>query len=104
MAGDEIEVREDAAHHRFEIWVGQQPAGKTVYRGGGALYEFLHTEIDPAFEGQGLGSELIGTTLDRIRERGAGLLPYCPFIKAYIQKHPEYKDLVPEPAWARFEL
>lgn len=104
MSDDTIEVREDAAHHRFEIWVGEKPAGKTVYRGGGELYEFLHTEIDPSFEGQGLGSKLIRSTLDSIRERGAKLLPYCPFIKAYIQKHPEYKDLVPEEAWARFEL
>lgn len=101
---DEVEVREDAAHHRFEIRVGEEPAGQAVYRGGGALYEFLHTEIDPSFEGRGLGSTLIRSTLDTLRERGAQLLPYCPFVKAYIQKHPEYRDLVPEQARDRFEV
>ena len=92
---DQVEVREDAAHHRFEIWVGEKPAGQAVYRGGGEVYEFLHTEIAPSFEGRGLGSTLIHHVLDTMRERGAQVKPYCPFVSAYIEKHPEYADLVP---------
>jgi uncharacterized protein len=98
------EVREDAAHHRFEIWVGDKRAGMTVYRGGGELYEFLHTEIDGAFGGRGLGSILIRQTLETVRARGAHVLPFCPFVKAFIAEHPEYVDLVPVPARERFGL
>jgi uncharacterized protein len=98
------QVRENAEHHRFEIWLADEPAGKAVYRGGGELYEFLHTEIDPAFGGQGLGSILIRRTLDTVRARGAQVLPFCPFVKAYIAKHPAYVDLVPESSRARFGL
>ena len=56
----------------------------------------MHTEIKPEFEGQGLGGALIRNTLDDVRSRGLAVLPYCPFVRGYIDKHrEEYLDLVP---------
>ncbi|MFD8971309.1 MULTISPECIES: GNAT family N-acetyltransferase [unclassified Streptomyces] len=65
---------------------------------------FIHTEIDPRFGGRGLGGLLARGALDDARARGLRVLPYCPFIRGWIRKHPEYADLVPETRRARFGL
>lgn len=54
----------------------------------------VHTDIDPAFEGGGLGRLLVGAALDDIRERGLQVVPLCPFVAAYIRRNPGYADLV----------
>jgi predicted GNAT family acetyltransferase len=80
--------------HRYEIRVGGELAGFAVYhRRGGRAY-FVHTEIDPAFEGKGLGSSLAKGALDAERARGELIVPLCPFIRSYIDRHPETADLV----------
>jgi predicted GNAT family acetyltransferase len=100
----EREVRENAADQRFEILLDGEVAGFSRYQLFGADYAFTHTEIDERFEGQGLGSALVTGLLDAMRERGAKVLPYCPFVKSYLQRHPEYADLVPADKRERFEL
>jgi predicted GNAT family acetyltransferase len=65
---------------------------------------FNHTEIYDEFEGHGLGSTLASEALADARKRGLSVLPYCPFINAYIKRHPEYVDLVPESDRGRFGL
>ena len=91
---------------RFEIHLGDELAGFSVYelRDDGATYAFSHTEVDEKFEGKGLGSELAKTMLDELRAKGAAVLPYCPFVRAWIRRHPDYRDLVPERDWAYFKL
>jgi predicted GNAT family acetyltransferase len=59
---------------------------------------FTHTEIDPVFEGHGLGSALAAGALDDVRRRGLAVIPRCPFIRRYIERHPEYANLVHTPA------
>jgi hypothetical protein len=54
----------------------------------------VHTEIDPSFEGQGIGSALVRGALDVERAAGTAIVPLCPFVRGYIDKHPEYADLV----------
>jgi predicted GNAT family acetyltransferase len=54
----------------------------------------LHTEVDPAVEGTGVGSELVAAALHDIRERGLSAVVICPFVRAYMRRHPEYADLV----------
>jgi predicted GNAT family acetyltransferase len=66
---------------------------------------FTHTDIDDAFEGRGLGSTLVRAALDTARERGLAVRPDCPFVRAYVAKHPdEYLDLVPEELRPRLDL
>ncbi len=103
-ADADITVREVPERRRYEILVGDDVAGFTVYRADGDRYAFMHTEIDPAFEGRGLGSVLIKDTLDDMRRRGIAVLPYCPFVRRYISRHPEYLDLVPAGDRGQFEL
>ena len=100
----EREVRDDPAEQRFEILVSGEPAGFSKYQLMGEDYAFTHTEIDERFEGQGLGSALVRGVLDEMRERGARVLPYCPFVKSFIQRHEEYVDLVPRASRQKFEL
>jgi predicted GNAT family acetyltransferase len=89
---------------RFEIRVDGELAGFEQYRRRGSLIAFIHTEIDPRFEGQGLGKELVRTVLDTARKGALEVLPFCPFVRGYIEKHPEYLDLVPESQREQFDL
>ena len=96
------EVRDNPAEHRYEIHVDGTLAGFSAYRRRPGAVVFTHTEIDPSYEGKGLGSVLARRALDDVRARGLGVMPLCPFINGYIQRHPEYADLVtgqedPEP-------
>ena len=103
-AADQLrEVRDVPDQHRYEIRLGGKLAGFTVYhRRGGRTY-FVHTEIDPAFEGKGLGSALAGGALDNERELGGPVVPLCPFIRSYIDRHPAYGNLVDHDMLARID-
>ncbi|MEO3862981.1 GNAT family N-acetyltransferase [Acrocarpospora sp. B8E8] len=82
--------------HRYEILVEGDVAGFAQYRLRPGKIVFLHTEIDSAFEGQGLGSQLARAALNGARDRALSVVPLCPFIASYIKRHPEYADLVPD--------
>jgi predicted GNAT family acetyltransferase len=97
-------VVDDPEASRFEVLVDGEVAGFAEYRRTASWVAFTHTVVDPAFEGRGLGSVLARGALDATREAGAPVLPYCPFIRGYIQRHPAYLDLVPADRRAEFEL
>ena len=100
-------VTDNADAHRYELRVDGdgEVAGYVDYHDRGKRRALNHTVIEPAYEGQGLGSQLARAVLDDIRARGLDLLPYCPFIRSYIARHrEEYVDLVPEADRAQFEL
>jgi uncharacterized protein len=98
-------VRDNTGQHRFEITVDGELAGFADYHDHAGRRTFTHTEIEDAFEGQGLGSTLVRHVLDDARERGVEVIPVCPFVRAYIARHlDQYVDLVPEPMRAKFHL
>ena len=97
-------ITDNAEAHRYEIHVEGELAGFVQYRRRPGLIAFIHTEIDPRFEGQGLGSELIASVLDSARGSGTAVLPFCPFVNGYIERHPEYASLVPREYWSEFNL
>ncbi|OKJ16082.1 GNAT family N-acetyltransferase [Kitasatospora sp. CB01950] len=101
----EPQVSDNIEQSRFEIRTDAGLAGFAEYqRRDGGQIAFVHTVIDPAFEGQGLGGKLARAALDTVRGRGEAVLPYCPFIRGWIAKHPEYVDLVPADKRAKFDL
>jgi predicted GNAT family acetyltransferase len=79
---------------RFEVFVGDTRAGLAAYRDEPGRRVFTHTEVDPAFEGRGLGGRLVAFALDATRAQGLSVAPLCPFVAAYIARHPEYGELV----------
>jgi predicted GNAT family acetyltransferase len=94
-AGPSITVRDNAAKSRFEaVDDSGAVAGFATYRQRGETVVFLHTEVDDAYEGQGVGSTLAKAALDAAREDERRVDPQCPFIKSYIDRHSEYADLV----------
>lgn len=90
-----VEVRDVPERHRFEVYDGDQRAGFVTYRLADGEITFVHTEVDPAFEGKGLAGQLVKAALDDVRGRGLRVIPECPYVRRYIDRHPEYADLVP---------
>jgi hypothetical protein len=97
------EVTHNPTKDRYEIHADGELAGFAEYtERGGRLY-FLHTEIRPELHGQGLGSELVRRTLELVRDTGRQVVPLCPFIASYIERHPGFEDLVDTDLLARID-
>jgi predicted GNAT family acetyltransferase len=88
------EVRDNPQRLRYEVLVDGKVAGFVQYSMRGGRMILVHTDVDEAHEGQGLGSTLVAGALDDIRRRGLRIVPICPFVESYIGRHPEYDDLV----------
>jgi predicted GNAT family acetyltransferase len=86
-------IRDNTALSRFELDDG----GVTVvlnYRLAGHVLTLTHTETPVAARGRGLASRLVEAVLRQARERGLKIVPRCAFVGAYLDKHPEFRDLV----------
>jgi len=87
------EVVNNRPHHRYELAVDGHIAA-TYYKVDHGVITFIHTEVPPELGGKGVGSRLIKGALDQVRSEGLKVIAECPFVKAYIDKHPEYADLL----------
>jgi predicted GNAT family acetyltransferase len=90
----EIVVSEHPQRLRYEITVDGEPAGFAQYADHGDVRTFVHTEIDDRFEGMGLGSQLVHDALADVRTRGKRIVVRCPFVRSYVERHPEVADLL----------
>jgi uncharacterized protein len=90
----EVLVTDNPAAGQYEAHVNGELAGSLMYRKLPGGLVLLHTEVEDGFEGHGVGGRLVAGALDDIRERGLTVTVYCRFANAYIQRHPEYADLV----------
>ncbi len=94
MTADPV-VADNPEAQRYEIRIDDELVGLVTYRATGDRLVFTHAEIQPAFEGRGLGRQLATRALDDVRARGLMAVPRCPFIADFIAAHAEYQDLVP---------
>ncbi len=94
MHDDRLTVADNPGEHRYEGSLGAEVVGVVDYHLRPGLITLLHTEISPGQEGRGVGSRLVSATLDDVRARGLAVLPICPFVRAFIHRHPEYAELV----------
>jgi uncharacterized protein len=90
---DPHHVVDNTAAHRFEIHANGAIAFLT-YRMKGEAIEYLHSETPPELRGHGLAGEIAKFALDRDKAIGRKVIPSCPFVKTYIDRHPEYAPLV----------
>jgi len=85
-----VTVSDDREKSRFEaVDEAGVVAGFAAYRREGDRVVFTHTEVDDAFEGRGVGSVLVRAALDAVREEGLRVVAECPFVRSYVERHPE---------------
>jgi hypothetical protein len=87
------QVRDNPAESRFEMMVEGQRA-EAYYQIEGKVITFTHTDVPQVLSGQGVGSRLIKGALEQVRARGMKVASKCPFVSAYLGKHPEFGDLI----------
>jgi predicted GNAT family acetyltransferase len=99
-----VTVRDNPGKSRYEVYDGEELAGFTEYHRYRDDIAFIHTETAPAFTGRGVAGQLVQSALDDVRKRGLAALPFCPYVRRFIERHPQYLDLVPEEQRERFGL
>lgn len=88
-------VGNDTGAGRYQITSDGQTAGAAYYRlRPPDIVVFTHTEVDEAFEGKGLAGQMVKAALDDVRAQGKKVRALCPYVARYIERHPEYGDLV----------
>lgn len=86
-------VRDNRAEQEFELVVAGERAVAAYQREGDRIV-FTHTQVPPAVEGRGVGGKLVRAALDSVRDQGLRVVPQCPFVRAWIDRHSEYRDLL----------
>lgn len=94
----EVRVTDAPERNRYEARIGDELVGYTEYRRENGTIMFARTEVEEEAQGSGIGSALARTSLDEARAHGRQVEPTCPFIAGWIERHPEYADLVHEKA------
>jgi predicted GNAT family acetyltransferase len=103
-AAEQVEIADAPERERYELSLDGEVAGFSAYRLRPELIAFVHTEVDERFQGRGLADQLIRFALEDARARGLAVLPFCPFVKAFIERHPDFAELVPEGFRSQFGL
>jgi uncharacterized protein len=87
-------IRDNPDELRYELVDDGTVIGQIRYRREPGAFALVHTEVEPAYEGKGLAGVLVEGALQDLRERGLRMIPVCPFVRAWLRRHPEYAELV----------
>jgi uncharacterized protein len=101
---EHIEVADAPKQERYEVAIDGEVVGFTNYARRPGLIAFIHTEVQERRQGHGLADRLIRFALEDARARGLAVLPFCPFVKAFIERHQEFEVLVPNTYREQFGL
>jgi predicted GNAT family acetyltransferase len=101
---ERIEVTDAPGRERYELSIDGEVVGFTDYRARPGLIAFVHTEVAERLQGRGLADRLIRFALEDARTRGLAVLPFCPFVKAFIERQREFEALVPDAYREQFGL
>lgn len=88
-----LTVRHNVSAHRFEVSLGDD-LGVAEYRKDGSTYVFTHTGVPHEYEGRGIAAKIVRAALEAVKAEGATMVPVCPYVKAYVRRHPEYESLI----------
>ena len=86
-------LRDNTEEHRYELDV-EGDIATVYYRLAPGVITLVHTEVPEALGGHGIGSRLVRAVLEDVRARGLKVVPRCPFVTAWMGKHPEFNDLL----------
>jgi predicted GNAT family acetyltransferase len=101
---ERIEVADAPERERYELSIDGEVVGFSAYCARPGLIAFVHTEVDERLQGRGLADRLIRFALEDARARHLAVLPFCPFVKSFIERHREFEELVPEAYREQFGL
>lgn len=90
----EVSITDNPEQQRYEAHIGDALAGVLDYRVDGSVVDLPHTGVDPAFGGRGVGGALVKFALDDIAVGNTSVIPSCPFVAAWIDRHPDYQGLL----------
>jgi predicted GNAT family acetyltransferase len=90
----DIEFADAPERHRYELRTADELIGIVTYHVADDVITLIHTEVGSAHSGHGYAATLARGALDDARSRGLRVVPSCPYVASYIEKHPEYADLV----------
>lgn len=88
-----LQVVDAPERQRYQAVRDGAVLGFAAYQKTEQLIVFTHTEVDPSLQGQGIGGQLIQGALDHVRGLDLRVLPICPFVQAWMARHPDYMDL-----------
>ena len=88
-----VTVADNPMENRYEAWLDGEVVGISQYELTADAIVFLHTVVGEEYEGQGVGSAIARYALDDARARGLRVRPLCPYIRGWLERHPEYADL-----------
>src|SRR4051794_17562012 len=91
---DGQEFRDNPSANRYELPVGEHLAFVQYHDKPGGVRVLLHTEVPAALEGQGIGGRIVRAALEDAKAHHRLVVPACPFVSSYIERHPEYKALI----------
>lgn len=91
---ENFEVKNNEQSNQFEADLDGKTALVAYRKEADGALNLHHTEVPPEFEGKGVGSRLVKQTLDQIKAANQKIVPSCPFVAAYIERHSEYESLV----------
>lgn len=92
----EIRLERDKGQFVAHLPDHDEPVGFISFRTQGSVMDLRHTEVEPVAEGRGVGSALVRAALETVREQGMQIIPSCPFVEAYLKRHPDQQDLLAE--------
>ncbi|MEX2250822.1 MAG: GNAT family N-acetyltransferase [Acidimicrobiia bacterium] len=90
----DVQFRDDPEQHRYVAEIDGEVIAIAVYQLRAGRHIFVHTEVNPDYEGKGVGSALARFALDDVRAKGGTIVPLCPFIASWIEHHPEYRTMI----------
>jgi len=90
----EIHNETDGDRGRYHLIVDGVEAGELDHRMVDGRRVLVHTGVHDGYEGLGLASKLAARALDDARAEGLHIVPQCPYVRSYLERHPEYQDLV----------
>lgn len=93
MAESGVQVERNEGEEQFEAMVGGEKAVLTYAEQNGKLY-LLHTQVPEAMEGHGIGSALVKSAMEYARQKEVKVVPFCPFARAWLHRHPGYDEMV----------
>jgi uncharacterized protein len=88
-----VEVQHNPSQHRFEVHIDDQLA-QLRYQRNGDVIAYTHTEVPPALEGQGIAGQMAKTALDYAKENNLKVLPLCPYVAKYVERHHDWDDIL----------